>query len=248
MCSRVGRDDPQLAVEQDHALVDRLHQQPIARLGLPPAAQVTGHRHDAVLALVLEAGRMHLHREAAAIAAHVGDFDDVGLAPMQGFPDRVQVVAGQVRVQQFDRLADDLLTGAAIGTHAGLVEVQHHAAFAEDADRVGDGIEQGGIAAQGQLSLVHRFLQGLLDFLQQAAQVARRVGQGAFQGSQRVDVGSEVITHRSVLARAAAFHVAARALPVLLPVSRPSRAASQRPVAASAGRSMPVRMPMPCSM
>jgi len=65
---------------------------------------------------------MHFHREAAAVTTHVGDFDDVGFAPAQRFPDRIEVVAGQVRVEQLDRLADDdslrMLTGSGTASNS----------------------------------------------------------------------------------------------------------------------------------
>ncbi|MNV25241.1 hypothetical protein D3C71_1163330 [compost metagenome] len=169
---RVGGNHPQLAVKQDHALVDGLHQQPIARLGLPAAAQIARYGHDAVVALMLEPGRMHFHREAAAVAAHVGDFDDVGFALAQRLPDRVQMIAGEVRVQQLDRLADDLFAWAAIRAHPRLVEIQYYAVLAEDADRIGNRIEQRGVATQGQLAFVHGFLQGLLGRFEQVMQLA----------------------------------------------------------------------------
>src|SRR3546814_5727085 len=75
------------------------------------------HRHQALAAVVLEAGRMHLDREPGAVGAHVGHFDDVGAAAVDGVPDRAEVALGQVRVQQLDRLADDLLARAPVGGH-----------------------------------------------------------------------------------------------------------------------------------
>ena len=245
---RIGRQQAVLAVDQQHALVDGLHQQAVARLGLPAATEVARHRHDALVAGVGEPGRMHLHREAAAVAAHVGHFDDVGFAPVEGFPHRFEVVRRQVRIEGLDRLADDLLAGAVVGADAGLVEVQHDAGFAEDADRVGHRVEQGVVAQARGFTLGQGLVQRVAGLHQQrTGRLVQRVdGQGGLKCGQR---GLRVHGgNRFDRVRAAAVHAGASARPTLLPVWRPNFPASQRPVAASASRSMPVSMPMPCSI
>src|SRR3546814_8400113 len=53
---------------------------PYTTLFRSPAAEVARHGDDAWAAVVLEVGRMHFHREARAVGAHVGDFDHVAVA------------------------------------------------------------------------------------------------------------------------------------------------------------------------
>ncbi|MNV77904.1 hypothetical protein D3C71_1713660 [compost metagenome] len=72
--------------------------------------------------------------------------------------------------------------------------------------------------------------------------------EGQFQFGQRIDMGSRMLALIVDYALAGTGHDTAKAFPVLLPVGRPSRSASQFPVAASAGRSMPVAIPIPCNM
>jgi hypothetical protein len=60
------------------------------------ATEVARDRDDAPLAFVDETGRVHFHREARAVGAHVGDLGDVGLAAVERFPDRREVVAGEI--------------------------------------------------------------------------------------------------------------------------------------------------------
>src|SRR5690606_16998786 len=146
-------------------------------------------------------------------------------------------------------LADDLLAAAAIGEDAGGIDVQHGAGGAGDADRVGDRVEQHAVALLRGLSLLHRILQGRVRRLQHRLQPGRqRLVQGAFKSSERVEVGVGMIAVTKADALAGSVHEAANAFPVLLPVSRPSRSLSQCPVAARAGRSMPVAIPIPCNI
>src|SRR3546814_16002503 len=60
----------------------------LARFGFGAAAEVARHRDQARLSLVFEVGRMHLDREAGAVGAHVGDFDDVAVAAAQRVAER----------------------------------------------------------------------------------------------------------------------------------------------------------------
>ncbi len=198
---------------------------------------------------------MHFDREAAAVAAHVGDLDDIGVTTVERLPDRHQVIARQIRVEHVDVLADDLLARPAVGAHAGAIEIHHRPVLGDDADRIGHGVEKIAVALAFGFRAGQRGKQGLAGAGEQGAGsfvdrgIGHRAGdglQGGF-GLRRDGDGRRaggIVRGR----RAGDVHVAAIALPALLPVSRPSRAASQRPVSPSRSRSTPVAMPMPCSM
>jgi len=238
---------PAVAVLQGDRLVDAFHQAVVARFRLVAGAEVARHRDHGLAPVVFQRGRMHLHREAGAIGAHVGDFDDVGLAAAQRLQHRRQVVARQVGVEHFDRLADDVLARALVGIDAGLVEVEHGAVVGDDADRVRHGVEQGAVAAVFELQGGAGLDQHGRDVLHQLRAFAGQPALAADLDQLRQQVDQRRVELHGGAHAGCGLH-AASALPALLPVSRPSRAASQRPVAASASRSMPVRMPRPCSM
>jgi hypothetical protein len=248
----VGVDDAQIVVLHDHAAIDQLDQLAETQLGFLAIAEVAGDGDDAALALVDEAGRMHLDRKAGAVAAFVGDLDDVALAAVERFPHRDQVIARQFRIEDMDRLAEDLVADAPVFLGAVAIDLDHRALFVEHGDQVGNRIEggavQAGVIGPGGLVSAAATAQGLGGIAEHAAQalVEGGVVQGAFERRQRVRHRGLRRWKRSVSGRAG-LH-AARALPTLLPVSRPSRPANQRPVSASASRSTPVSMPSPCSM
>ena len=233
----------QLAVVDHDPFVDGLHQFAVAHFREPTGADVACDRDDALASVEVDVGRMHFHREPRAVAPHVGDFDDVGLAAVQRFPDRHQVVARKVRIEHVDVAPDDLLAWPLVGLHAGLVEVQHRAVLGDDADRVGYGVEQVAVARTFGVGLLLLGEQGVACLPQeQGSGVIRAAfGSGALQ---RGDKRRQVETFAG---RVMAHVAAASALPTRLPVSRPSRVASQRPVSASRSRSTPVRRPWPCS-
>ncbi len=237
------------------ALVDGFHQLAVAHLGFPARADVARHRDDALAAVEGDVGRMHLDRETAAVAAHVGDLDDVGVTAVERFPYRHQVIARQVRVEDVDVLADDLLARAAISLHAGAVEIHHRTVLGNDADRIRHRVEQVAVALALGLGPGLGRQQRFLRMRQQTAGLRRQggIGGGPLQGLEDVvgirRAGDDRRSGGIARVRCAgSTHVAAIALPALLPVSRPSRAASQRPVSPRRSRSMPVAMPMPCSM
>jgi hypothetical protein len=248
--SQVRMGDPALRIAHQDRLVDVFHQRAIAQFGVTPAAEVAGHRNDAVAAVEPEVGRMHLDREPAAVGPHVVDLQHIGVAAVEGFPDRLQVVGGQVRIDQVDGLADDVLAGALVGPQPGLVEIEHDAVGVQDADRIGHRIEQCVVVHPRVFRVDVCGLQGARRADQQRADgfIERQVVTGRLQRRRR---GRRI---RSIRRRGQStcgrrgFHAGVSALATLLPVSRPSRADSQRPVSASRSRSMPVRMPSPCSM
>ena len=243
----IGIDDAAIGVVGDDALVDPLQQFAIARLDFLAAAQVARDRDDRWLAVVFEVGRMHFHREAGAVGAHVGDFDHIGAAAAQCFADRPQVVAWQVRIEHVDRLADDLFARPLVRGHAGLVEVEHGAVPGEHADRIGHGIEQGAVTVALGFGRGARGEQGVVRLLQHRPRCVRQ--RGVIAGLlQRRQCRRDVRGRERVGRRRFRGHAAANALVTLLPLSRPRRAASQRPVSTSLSRSMPVSMPRPCSM
>ena len=175
---------------------------------------------------------------------------------MQGFEHRLHVVGREVGIEHLDRLADDLLARAPVGAFPGAVEVEHDAALVEDADRVGHRVEQRGVAQACALGIDAAVAQGVRRACQQAAGA---VGKGAVAGGGvercgdplRVVPGGVVVGIRSTRGihdTAGSAAACAVARPTRLPVSRPRQPASQRPVSASASRSMPVCMPMPCSI
>ena len=249
-CGRVAVNMAPGRVLDHDALVDQLHQLAVADLGFLALAQVARHRHEHVLApFVMEVGRMHLHREPAAVGTHVGHFDDIGVAAAQGVEHRQHVVARQVRVEHVDGLAHDFLARPVVGPHAGAVEVEHGAVEGDDADRVGHRIEQRAITQAFCLDFAVRTLDGRSSAVQQLAcfRAERGIAGGAPQCPEQAGrVGRGVFP--ALRGWPARGHAAARALPALLPVSRPSRPASHRPVFASMSRSIPVPMPRPCSM
>ena len=242
---RVAVHEAALRVLDDDALVDRLHQLAVADFRLLPLAQVAGHRDDRVAPVVGEVRRMHLDREAGPVRAHVGDFDDVGAAAVQGFQHRRQVVARQVRVEHLDRLADDVLARAVVGLHAGAVEVQHGAVAGDDADRVRHRVEQRAVLVVLGGDRLACLQQRGAHVVHHAPAMLRELGVAAGLLERRQGL-VDPLDRPAPRGRLGAHAASAR--PTLLPVSRPSRPASQRPVSASRGRSTPVRMPSPCSM
>ena len=126
-------------VEHQDALVDRLHQLVVAHLCFAATAEVARDGDDALAAVVIETGRMHLDREPRAVGAHVGGFDDVSLAAVERLPHGVEVVARQLRVQHVDGFADNLVERRPVGRGGSLVDVEHDALGVKDGDRVGHG-------------------------------------------------------------------------------------------------------------
>ena len=89
-CRGVHVMHPAKAILQGDRLVDALDQADVAGLGMMPGAEVAGDRHQRIAAVEDQGGRMHLHREAGAVGAHVGDLDDVGVAAVERFQHRHQ--------------------------------------------------------------------------------------------------------------------------------------------------------------
>ena len=249
-CGGVGVDDAIVGVTDDDAFVDDRHQLAVMQLDLGAFAEVACDGQDAGLAVVIKVGRMHLDRIARAISAHVGDFDDAGFPPFELAAQRTEVIPGQVGIQHFDRLADDLLARALVGGDAGLVEVKDGPIPTEDADRIGDCVEQRVVTLPRALGPDGGGMQRIAGLFQQRAHRDRKCGiiAGRLQPSEGLrDVHVDGLRTGRWRKRLG-VHDAASARPTLLPLSRPSSAASQRPVSASAARSMPVSMPSPCSM
>src|SRR5690606_33490190 len=120
-----------------------------------------------------------------------------------------------------------------------------------DADRVGHRVEQGVVAQARGFGVAAGRAQRVAGLGKQDAELRgdAQVAAGAVQ--RLCDLRGAVIGRqpRSFLRQLSArAHEAIRARVTLLPVSRPSRAASQRPVSLSASRSMPVSIPMPRSI
>src|SRR5690606_2233265 len=125
----------------------------------------------------------------------------------------------------------------------------------EHADRVGNRVEQRAVALALGRGDRDRDLQRIGGLLQQVALVLR---QGLVR--QRPEQHREALLGirggggRRRRRGQVLVHVVSACLPssiawvTLLPLARPSWAASQRPVSTSFSRSMPVSIPMPCSM
>ena len=242
--------DVSAGIPHQDGRVDGFHQQAIALFGVSATAEVTGYGDDTVAALVVERRRMHLDREAGAVGPHVVDLDHIGPAAVERLPDRRQVVVRQVRVEHVDGLSDDLFARALVSGQACPVEVEHGAVMVEDADRIGHGVEQGVVAQPRRFGIVPRGLQGGPRLSEKRMDPCRKVlaEAGFLQCRERRCCIRPVGRWRHAGHWRPVGHDTASAFPARLPVSRPSRPASQRPVAASSARSMPVVIPIPCSM
>ena len=232
------------AILHDDAVVHRFDQLRIAALHVGAAGQVAGDGDDALLALVVDRGRMHLDREARAIGAHVGDLDHVAVAATERIQHRDHVIARQVGVDGFDGLANQVVARAAKQAQAGGVHVEHGAVPIDDADRIGHGIEEALVATLGRVTRRAGFLPGVHRIADQAAAVCIKVG----TIGQFAQPASEFLFGNGRADRGLAVFHESYARPALLPVSRPSRPANHTPVSTSFVKSVPVSMPMPRSM
>jgi hypothetical protein len=176
------------------------------------------------VAIVVEAGRVHFHREARAVGAHVGDFDDVGLAAVQRFPHRSHVIARQLGIEEFDRLADDLFARTLVRGHAGLVDVQDGAVPVDDADRVGHGVEDGAVAVVFDVGRLACFAQCVASLAQQRSEVLRKGGivagqfeRGEGRGRHRCPMSVRRLA-AALSGSCRSLHVESSAFPALLPV------------------------------
>ena len=98
------------------------------------------------------------------------------------------MVLWQIWIQHFDGLADDLIARPTVRGHAGLVEVEYGAVPVKNADRIGHGVEQRGVAQPFGFGFVDGAVQRGVGAIEQGAGIGVEGGvlTGQVQCGQRL--------------------------------------------------------------